>query len=406
MKVLFQIAVEVNSGAVGRVDELIGEAAIRNGWESYIAYARGYRPSKSHTIRIGNWLGIHWHAISTRLFDNHCNCSIVATKHLIKKISMIRPDVIILHHIHGYYINMGILFEYLRISKIPVIWVFHDFWAITGHCAHFTAADCYRWKEMCYDCPQKKVYPASYFLDRSKQNFYNKKRIFTSLPSSQLTIITVSKWMADFIGQSFMNQYNILTIHNAVNCNIFKQVSGLDELRNTLRIGNKKVVLGSATTWTEMKGFSEFFVLANLLPKDYIIILVGLKPSQFRFLPANVIGLERTENVETLVKLYNIADVHVSLSVEETFGLTIIESLACGTPVVAYNVAALKETVTSSVGTLVPLHNVQSVSDAVQHIIGLGKERFTDSCRKYVLSNYSDEKVMGEYIVLANRLLK
>jgi glycosyltransferase involved in cell wall biosynthesis len=155
-----------------------------------------------------------------------------------------------------------------------------------------------------------------------------------------------------------------------------------------------------------MKGFSEFFVLANLLPKDYIIILVGLKPSQFRFLPANVIGLERTENVETLVKLYNIADVHVSLSVEETFGLTIIESLACGTPVVAYNVAALKETVTSSVGTLVPLHNVQSVSDAVQHIIGLGKERFTDSCRKYVLSNYSDEKVMGEYIVLANRLLK
>jgi len=171
MPILFQISIEVNSGSVGRIAEQIGEAAIAHGWSSYITYARNHQPSKSKIIQIGNKLDIYWHGLMTRLFDRHCLHSTRATKILIKQIETIKPDIIQLHHIHGYYLNMKTLFHYLSSLNIPVVWIFHDCWSITGHCTHFDYVCCKKWQTGCYQCPQKGNYPSSFFLDRSSKNY-------------------------------------------------------------------------------------------------------------------------------------------------------------------------------------------------------------------------------------------
>ena len=115
-----------------------------------------------------------WHGIQTRLFDNHCLASKRSTKKMIKQIEEIKPDIIQLHHIHGYFLNMKLLFNYLSKVETSIVWVFHDCWSITGHCTHFDYVGCDKWKVQCFNCPQKKEYPKSYVFDRSKKNYLEK----------------------------------------------------------------------------------------------------------------------------------------------------------------------------------------------------------------------------------------
>jgi putative colanic acid biosynthesis glycosyltransferase len=179
MPKVFQICVEGNRGSTGTIAEAIGKIAISLGWESYIAYGRFTRPSLSKTIKIGSSLSIFIHALQTRFFDRHGLGSKYATKKLVEQIKEIKPDIIHLHHLHGYYINIDILFKFLAKVNIPVVWTFHDCWSVTGHCAYFDFIGCDKWENECRHCPQIKQYPASFFIDRSKKNFYIKKKLFT-----------------------------------------------------------------------------------------------------------------------------------------------------------------------------------------------------------------------------------
>src|SRR5690606_26773823 len=142
---------------------------------------RCVRPSDSILIKIGSDWDIKMHGLQTRIFDNHGMASKIATKKLIKQIKQINPNIIHLHNIHGYYLNYAILFEYLNELNIPIVWTLHDCWSITGHCTYFSFVGCNKWKSECYSCPQKKSYPTSWFIDRSKENFRLKKKHFTSL---------------------------------------------------------------------------------------------------------------------------------------------------------------------------------------------------------------------------------
>jgi len=243
MKV-FQISIEVNKNSVGKIAEQIGEEILRNKGESYITYARSCLPSKSKTIKIGNRFDLYYHGVQTRLFDTHCLHSKRATNNLIKQIDKIAPDIIHLHHIHGYFIHMEILFNYLKKKNYPVVWTFHDCWSFTGHCAFFDTVDCNKWKTLCYDCELKKSYPASYLIDRSTKNFELKKKLFTSLDN--LTIVPVSLWLQDLVKQSFLKNQKMELIKNGVDIsvfNIFKSYSnGLEnETRNVIFPKNRTV---------------------------------------------------------------------------------------------------------------------------------------------------------------------
>src|SRR5690554_1045133 len=176
MKIL-QINTIVNSGSTGRIAEEIGLEIMNHGYTSYIAYGRGQRPSKSNLIKIGNNKDVYLHGIRTLLFDQHGLGSKEATRSLIENLKFIKPDIIHLHNIHGYYLNYQVLFKFIKIENIPVVWTFHDCWPFTGHCTNFDSVDCKKWIIECETCPLTNAYPKS-FVDRSTLNFRDKKKAF------------------------------------------------------------------------------------------------------------------------------------------------------------------------------------------------------------------------------------
>ncbi|CEA15276.1 group 1 glycosyl transferase [Fermentimonas caenicola] len=402
MKTLLQINSVVNSGSTGRIAEEIGQTAIAAGWESYIAYGRNERPSSSKLIKIGNNNDIKLHGLKTRLFDRHGLGSRSATDEFIKQIEVIKPDIIHLHNLHGYYINIEVLFHYLKKVNVPVVWTFHDCWPITGHCSYFTFVGCEKWKTQCYECPQKTKYPASYFIDSSRKNYILKKELFTSL--SNLTLVSVSQWLSGILNESFLQKYPIKVINNGINTEVFKPSSS-----NTFRVKygfeDKFILLGVASIWDERKGLKDYIELSKLLGRDFQIVLVGLTKKQIEQLPDNILGIERTESVEMLAEIYSSANIVLNLSYEETFGLTTVEGFACGTPGIVYNATASPELIDVSTGIVVEQGNINKLTEAIYSIKKKGKEYYSEACVNRAHKLYKKEDRYKEYIQLYNELI-
>jgi glycosyltransferase involved in cell wall biosynthesis len=378
---------------------------IQQGWKSYITYARYCLPSKSRIIKIGNKFDIYWHGLNTRLFDIHCLNSTGVTKRLVRKIENIKPDVIQIHNIHGYYLNMKVLFDYLSQSKIPVVWTLHDCWAFTGHCVYFDYAGCDKWIDGCYQCPQKKEYPASLILDRSKKNYMLKKKLFTSV--NNMVIVPVSYWLGDMVKQSFLNRHKIQVIQNGVDIDVFSPGKNSDKVRKKYNLGNKFIILGVASEWEKRKGLADFIQLNSIIEHDkYKILLVGLSKRQIKYLPDEILGIERTENTEELGELYNLADVFCNPTWEDTFPTTNLESLACGTPVITYQTGGSVESVSKDTGFIVKKGDIGELYDLIKKIRRQGKQYYSYNCRQRAVKNYNKHVKFKEYISLFEELIK
>ncbi|WP_085537633.1 glycosyltransferase [Massilibacteroides vaginae] len=404
MSILIQINSVINSGSTGRIAEEIGQLAITHGWTSYIAYGRNDSESNSRKIKIGNSCYIRWHGIQTRLFDKHGLASKSATRQLIKQIEIIKPDIIHLHNIHGYYLNIEILFNYLASIDTPIVWTLHDCWPITGHCSHFSYVECEKWKTQCFSCPQKQEYPGSLFFDRSRQNFILKKNLFTSVKN--LTLIPVSNWLNQIVSESFLNDASIKTIHNGINTDVFTPLENHLALRNKYAIQNQTVLLGVASVWSKRKGFDDFIKLSERLPNNIIIILVGLSKQQIKGLPQNIKGIQRTESVQELAELYNVADLFINPTWEDNFPTTNLEALACGTPVLTYRTGGSVESVTAETGFVIEQGDINAILQCVDEIEQRGKRFYSEACRNSALAFYKKEDRYAEYIELYNSLLR
>lgn len=400
---LIQINTVINSGSTGRIAEEIGQLAIDNGWESYIAFGRNDRPSDSQKIKIGSKWDMRWHGLRTRLFDKHGLGSKRATEILMHRIKEIKPDIIHLHNIHGYYLNIQVLFNFLASVDIPIVWTFHDCWAITGHCVYFSFCGCERWKKQCFECPQKATYPASLGLDRSRENYELKKQLFTSVKN--LTIVPVSKWLEEIVSQSFLQHYPIKTIHNGVNTDIFSPDMELGKLKKKYNISSKMILLGVASIWSDRKGLKDFVRLSERLSEDVSIVLVGLSEQQIKNLPHNIIGIKRTESIQELAELYNLADLFVNPTWEDNFPTTNLESLACGTPIVTYKTGGSVEAVTPETGFIVAQGDIDGLLQCVEEVIRKGKAYYSKACRDRALLYYKKEDRYAEYLSLYDEII-
>jgi putative colanic acid biosynthesis glycosyltransferase len=405
MPVLFQICVEGNTGSTGRMAEGLGIFAMQNGWESIIANGRFTRPSKSTLLRIGTDWEVFLHGLQTRFFDRHCLGSKWATKRLVKKIEKLRPDVIHLHHLHGYYINIEILFNYLAFADIPVVWTFHDCWSVTGHCTFFDFIGCDKWERECNNCPQKKNYPGSYLVDRSRKNYYLKKALFNSV--KRTTIVSVSKWMDSIVKKSFLMNISSKVIYNGIDISLFKQNNSTtdSEIRTRFEINDKFMILGVASPWSDRKGLSDFVELSKLLTNNDIILLVGLDENQISKLPSNIVGIAKTENQQELIDIYSAADLFLNLSVEESFGLTTVEALACGTPAIVYDTTACPELIDEQTGSIVRKKDIKGVLEVINRFKNIDKNLFSEACRSRAVRLYNKEERYAEYFELYKKII-
>ena len=392
MPTLLQINATANWGSTGRIAEQIGNAAIQAGWKSYIAFGRHNGESSSRLIRIGNNIDVYFHALMARFFDCAGLCSRHATKRFIKRLSKIKPDIVHLHNIHGYYVNYKLLFEYLSTTDIKVVWTFHDCWAFTGHCPHFINIGCYKWRTQCYSCPLKKEYPSSILFDNSKKNYSIKKNVFSKLP---VHIVSVSNWMNDLVSQSFMQNNNLSIIHNGIDINVFKPITFKE--RSLYRI------LAVSNIWTNDKGLNDLYRLRVLLSSEYEIHIVGLTDDQIGQLPSGICGFKRTASVEELVDAYTSADVLVNPTYADTFPTVNLESLACGTPVITYNTGGSPEAIDELTGVIVEQGNVEALAEA---IINLKNNPLSShACRERARQLFDKDRCFDKYIELYQSLV-
>ena len=394
MKKLLQINVTANWGSTGKIAEQIGQLVMRQGWESYIAYGRMMNPSKSKLIKIGSQWDVYLHYAMSRFFDMEGLMSQHATRKFLREIEQIKPDIIHLHNIHDHYLHYRILFEYLKAKEIPVVWTQHDQWATTGHCA-FNMNGCIKWKTECHDCPAR----AKYSLDRSCRNYHIKKRLFTNLYS--LTIIPVSEWLGREIKQSFLNNCPMRIIKNGVDVNVFSPQT--ETINERYGLKNNKIILGVATVWDKGKRLEDYIKLSSLLSGEWIIVLVGTMDE--RDLPGNIIHIPRTQNQSELALLYSGAHVLLSLSASETFGLTIAEAMACGTPAIVYNNTAQPELITDETGFVVNDGDINEVYRCINRIDKKGRCFYRRTCRDRAELYLDKNRCYKKYLELYEDLI-
>lgn len=357
---------ECGTGSTGRICTDIAAALESNGNEVKIAFGRNADivPAQynKYAVRIGNDIDLKIHGLITRAFDATGFGSMRATRKFIHWIYQFDPDIIHLHNLHGYYINIDLLFSCLKQLNKPVVWTLHDVWPFTGHSAYCDAVGCSKWKNGCGNCPQMKVYPKSY-VDRSKRNWERKRNIFCGV--TNLTIVTPSKWLAELVEDSFLNEYPVKVINNGIDTGKFHKVS--THLRSDLRLQRKKILLSVATVWNDLKGLSDFERLADLLGENYKIILVGgMTNSQEKELPESILHIRRTQDVNEMVELYNTADIYLNLTYCDTYPTVNLEAASCGTPVITYAVGGSTESAEMFGGISVRRGDVEAVAHAVR----------------------------------------
>jgi glycosyltransferase involved in cell wall biosynthesis len=399
-----QIVCEGKSGSTGRIAEAIGQEILNQGALSFIFVGRDQEKSESSINKVGGRFNLYFHAFLTRLTDLHGLGSIYATIKLVTRLIKIKPHIIHLHHIHGYYINYFILFKFLEWKNCNVVWTFHDCWAYTGHCTHYSMVKCNKWKTECKSCPQRSEYPQSWFLDASLFSFRLKRNTFSRLKN--LHIVCVSEWMRNEVRGSFLSHIDTSVIHNGIDINVFKSYD--DNYETRLKYGLKEndfVLISVAFPWRKAKGLDDIIALSSILPKECKIVLVGINPDLLKGC-SGIVAIPRTKNKSELAKLYSCSDLYLGLSYEESFGLTVAESLSCGTPVVVYSTTALPELVNDDVGFIIPEGEYSKICDIVSEILISRREKPTHKCRTWALDKFNQDKNIKYYTSLYNDFLK
>lgn len=408
MPKLLQINVTANWGSTGKIAELCNQYAARKGWDIYAAYGRYKNPGQSQLVCTSNKWDVYEHYAEHRLLDNEGLASRSCTHKLVEEIKRIQPDIVHLHNIHDHWLNYRILFDYLNQTNIKVVWTFHDFWAITGYCSHFVQADCSQFMTECAECPYTKGHLLP-LVKQTKRNFNLKKQLFTA--NQNLHIVSVSDWVGENIAKSFLRDKDLRVIHNGVDTEVFKPTS-LDILNSSNylnflnSIEGKSVIMAVSSQWKSgSKGLGDYRAMAKMLKDDEVIVLVGVPGEISKDFPKNIIGIQRTNNQQELAALYTRADVVCSFSSAETFGLTIVEGYACGTPAVVYDNTAPPALITPKTGFVVENHNYRMAYSAIQQIKLNGKQHYSKSCISLAREKYNKDKCFEKYVELYEELL-
>ena len=369
MKVV-QINATCGIGSTGKICVGISELLTSNGIENYILC------SKSNGYPLGiscaNNKYTKFQALKSKILGNYGFNSKWETKKIISELERIQPDIVHLHNIHGHDCNLDMLFGYFKKKNTKLIWTFHDCWAFTGYCTYFDIVHCNKWQMECKKCPQKSEY--SFFFDRSKSLFKKKRKLFEGL---DLEIITPSQWLANLVKQSFLKDYPVKVINNGIDISIFKPTES--NFKERYKIENKKLILGVAFDWGRRKGLDVFIELANRLPKDYQIILVGTDDEVDKLLPDNVISINRTQNQKELAAIYTASDVFVIPTREDNYPTVNMEAISCGTPVVTFNTGGSPEMVDESCGSVVDCDDIDALEREIVHIC-TDAYHFKDAC--------------------------
>lgn len=396
--------VEINTcnyGSTGTIMLAIEDKVKKCGDNAVVSYTKrrsNYKKQKNGDLLIGSRFAYFVHIKLAEISGLSGCFSVISTLNFIRKLKKIKPDIIHLHNLHAEYINIPLLFNYIKKYKIPTVWTLHDCWAFTGHCPHFTLEKCDKWRNGCYECHQYKLYPKSLF-DNSRFMYKNKRKWFTNVPN--MTVVTPSVWLKNLVEASFLRSYDVRVINNGINLSVFKPTDS--DFRQKYGLQNKKIVLGVAFDWGVRKGLDVFVRLASDVGEDYCIVLVGTTETIEKELPENIITIRKTHDQVELAQIYTAADVFVNPTREDNYPTVNMEALACGTPVITFDTGGSPEIIDNTCGSVVECDDYEALKTEIIRVCE--ENPYTnESCLTKSLEFDADKKY-DEYVDLYKELM-
>ncbi len=373
-------------GAQKTIERAIHNEWLSRGHDSMVLYAIGEADEAGISCYESRFAMLVRRALRKVLGKNP-HFSYLSTRQLIRCLRKIQPDLVHLHVLHNGYTDYDKLFRYLSAEKIPVVYTVHDMWAFTGGCYYYTEERCSRFETGCRQCPAAKQR-----LDnppRKTAAYYRRKRrLFSSLDKIQF--IAVSRWVAEEMQKSFLADYPVTVINNGIDPPRIGTAYQPD--------GDRFTLLSVAATWDERKGIYRIFEMARLLGEAYRFELVGYVSAHLRkSAPDNVRFLDYIGEKEELLRLYDRADLYVSASLEETFGMTFVEAAFMGTRSVGFASTAVADTLHGVCGVAVEQLTVQAMADAIRRTVRREDLKLTKEETEQIAARYSSKAMAQAY---------
>ncbi|MDD3877991.1 MAG: glycosyltransferase family 4 protein [Bacteroidales bacterium] len=341
---------------------------------------------------------------SVRFAFSPANIGVDISAHPLVK----EADIVHLHWVNGGFISLGSLKRLLE-KKNNLIWTLHDMWLFTGGC-HYSG-ECRKFEESCHHCP---------FLNSPAENDLSNSiwlRKAGFLKNSSLNIVTCSEWLAKTAKQSsLLRQSNVRAIPNPISLTQFKPVDKIS-IRKKLNIPINKFVLlfGAANIQDKRKGFVFLVDALNKLKKmgiddNQMCVVVFGKAKNFKsdLLPFSVVNLGQITSLDEMANVYAMADMFVLPSLEDNLPNTVMESMACGTPVIAFNIGGIPEMVShESTGLIVDEISSDALAESIN--CALNHPRFSEwgkMARLKTETMFNQKTVALQYMNIYNSILK
>lgn len=241
------------------------------GRDAAVCYGRGDKIKEDGLYKFGLDIETLIHGLLARITGLNGCFSFFSTRRLLKFIKKYNPDVIHIHELHAYFVNIKPLIKYIKKMNIKILWTFHCEYMYTGKCGY--SHDCEKYQSICGNCPELRSYPKSLFFDKTRYMHTQKIKL---LRDFDFTIVTPSLWLADKVKKSFLKEKRIEVIHNGIDTTIFYPSNNTLELRRELGIQEEtKVALFVAPDLSNpIKGGEYILQLAKRMEKEDVVFLI------------------------------------------------------------------------------------------------------------------------------------
>lgn len=392
MKIM-QVNVVYPNGSTGKIMKDINDELISRNYQTVICYGRKKRIKEKNVYKTSLEILAKINALRTRIFGYEYAGAFFSTKKLLKIINNEKPDVVHLHCLNGYFVNIYKLLEYLKNNHIKTVLTLHAEFMYTGNCSH--SCECDKWKKGCNNCENFKSATKSYFFDVTSKAWKKMKKSFENF--NDISIIAVSDWVAQRARQSgIMQGHKINVIKNGIDIEVFNNKYDF-ELEKQYRKNNEKLLLHvTSGSNNKIKGFNYIIELANSIKNDNIkILLIGNDDKNIE-LPSNIINIGKVYDQEKLAKYYSLADLTILTSKRETFSMICAESLSCGTPVIGFKAGAPELISIKDYSEFVEYGDINQLKRIIKKWLekDIDKEKISSIAKDV----YSNKKMVEEYI--------
>lgn len=395
MKVLL-IDVNCKSNSTGRIVYDLYTNLNATGHTAAVCYGRGPRINEPNIFKFGLDWETKLHAVLTRI-TGYTGCfSSFSTRRLLKFIEVFQPDVVHIHELHAYFVNIKPLLQYLKRNRIPTVCTLHCEFMYTGKCGH--SLECEQWKSQCVACSRVRAYPKSLLFDRTKHMFLQKKALYEGFDNLQIT--APSEWLFARAKQSMLADKLSAVIPNGIDTEVFYP-RDTAALRRRHGLKEEKILFHATAAFSadpsHNKGGFYIIALARKLLEagsDTKIIVAG-PYSKDLVLPENMIMLGKLTDKDLLAQYYAMADVTLIASKKETFSMICAESLCCGTPVVGFRAGAPEQIALKDFSRFVDHGDVESLYREVEAMLERKKspEIYSQANARY------DSRIVAEAFV-------